>query len=66
MVQLMMMFRWRAQVFCAGQLTGQTGGLVDQHGQALRANEKFVALVFNGQQGFFLFGFATVQAGCHR
>ncbi len=55
----MMVFSRRAEALGAGKFFSQAGGLMEEHRQALRANVKFVALIFNGQQRLFLFGCAA-------
>jgi hypothetical protein len=58
----MMVFRRRAKILRARQFLRQVGGFVDQHRQTLRANIYFVALVFDGQERFFLLRGTTIQA----
>ena len=57
-----MMFHKRAKVFCARKFIGQAGGFMDEHRQTLWADIDFAALIFDSQQGLFLFGCTTVQA----
>jgi hypothetical protein len=58
----MLMLRWCTKILCAGEFVSQAGGFMNENWQTLRADVNFVALKFNGQQGFFLFGLAAIQA----
>jgi hypothetical protein len=55
----------RLGIFQPGQFIGQVGRFVDEHRQALRADEIFSALVVQLNERDLLFGFLTVQASLH-
>jgi hypothetical protein len=55
----------RLDVFQPGQFIGEIRWLVDEHRQALRADENDLALIMQRNKWNLLFGFLTVQAGFH-
>jgi hypothetical protein len=66
MIMLMVMLSRLPEVFCARQLIGQVGWLVDQYRQALRTDIDFISLEFDGQQRFFTFAGIAIQTYIHR